>query len=128
VCKASDHLTTTIPSSSPAVLLPSPLHSSYFTARSVTLLNGNSCRIGGWVLLSLSVGNTEAPSLGRIHEIIVSTDVEITQQNPRPDTILLQLADIVGWAESYQMPRIGISNNWVVADVMVSGLSEINTF
>jgi hypothetical protein len=122
------HFPTFIPSSSPALPSPSPLHSTYFTARSVTLLNGDSCRVGGWVLLSVSAGNTEAPSLGCIREIIVSTDVAIMQQNPRPDAILLQLANIIGWAESYQMPRIGISNNWAVADVMVSGLSEINTF
>ena len=122
------HFPTFIPSSSPAPSSPSPLHSTYFTAKSVTLLNGDSCRIGGWVLLSLSAGNTEAPSLGVIHEIIVSANVAPTQQNPRPNAILLQLADIVGWAESYQMPRICISNNWVVVDVMVSGLSEINTF
>ena len=124
------HFPTFVPSSLPALPSPSPSRLTYFTARSVTLLNGDSCRIGGWVFLYLSAGNTEAPSLGRIHEIIVSADVALTQRTPRPDAILLQLADIVGWAESYQMPRISISNNWAVADVMVStgSLSDINTF
>jgi len=114
------HFPTSIPSL--ALLSPSPSHSNYFTARSMTLLNGDVCRIGDWVLFSLSAGNTEAPALGRIHEIIISIDVARTQQYPRPDGILLQQADIAEWVEPYRMPRISVSDNWTAADIMVSGL------
>jgi len=114
----------------PTFVPPSPSHSIYFTATSVTLLNGDVCRIGDWVLFSLSAGNsTETPTLGRIHEIIVDAARIGTQQYPRPDAILLQQANIAEWVEPYRMPRVSVSNNWAIVNVMVSGLlSEINTF
>jgi hypothetical protein len=67
----------------------------------MTLLNGDVCRIGDWALFSLSAGNTEAPALGCIHEIVVLSDVAGSQQYPRPDAILLQRADIAEWVEPY---------------------------
>jgi len=109
----------------------SPSHSTYFTAISMTLSNGDICCIGDWILFkfSLCVGNTEAPGLGHVCEIIVDEARTRTQQYPRPDAILLQQADIAKWVEPYQMPRISVSNNWAVVDIMVSGLlSEINTY
>lgn len=114
------------------VLASLPMHSTYFTAKSMTLLNGDVCRIGDWVLFSLFAG-TEAPTLGHVHEILVSTSVSKTQQYPRPDVILLQQAVIAEWVEPYQMPRISISNNWAVANITVSGLlskilAKIDTF
>lgn len=125
------HFPTFIPS--PLLALPSPSpspsHSTYFTAASMTLSNGDVCRIGDWILFSLSASNTEAPALGRIHEIIVDEARTGTQQYPRPDAILLQQADIAEWVEPYRVPRISVSNNWAVVDIMVSGLlSEIDTF
>lgn len=101
---------------------PSPSCLTYSTATSVTLLNGDVCRIGDWVLFSDSAGNTDAPALGRIREIIVLSDVAGTQQYPRPDAILLQRADIGGWVEPYRMPRVSLSDNWAVANIIVSCL------
>jgi hypothetical protein len=115
------------PTFAPSPALPPLSHSTYLTARSMTLLNGDVCRIGDWVLFYLS-SNTEAPALGRIHEILISTDV-VEKQYPRPDIILLQQADISEWVEPYRMPRISASNNWAAAGITVSGLlAEINTF
>lgn len=114
------------PSSPP----PSPSPSAYFTAASMTLLNGDVCRIGDWILYSLSAGDTEAPAyLGRIWEIIVATNR--TQQYPKPDAILLQQAIIAECVEPYKMPMIRITDNWVAAEVQVSGLlsePEVRTF
>jgi hypothetical protein len=96
-------------------------------ATSMTLLNGDVCRIGDWALFSLSAGNTEAPALGRIHEIVVLSDVAGSQQYPRPDAILLQRADIAEWVEPYRMPRVRVSNNWAVANIAVSCLLSETT-
>ncbi len=109
------HFPTLIPLPSLASL--SPPHSTYFTATSMTLLNGNVCHIGDWVLFSLSVDNAEAPALGHIHEMIV--DVARTQQYPRPAAILLRQVDIGEWVEPYRMPRIRISDKWAAADIVV---------
>lgn len=113
----------------PTLLSPLSSHSTYFTATTVTLLNGDVCHIADWVLFSLSAGNMEAPALGCIHEIVIDGAGVGTQQFPRPSAILLQQADIAERVEHYQMPRIRTSNNWAVVDIMVRGLlSEINTF
>lgn len=53
------------------------------------------------MLFSHSAGNTDAPALGCMHEIIILSDVAGTQQYPKPDAILLQRADITGWVEPY---------------------------
>jgi hypothetical protein len=58
--------------------------------------------------------------LGRIHEITISSDVAGTQQYPRPDSILLQQADVGEWVEPYQMPKVTVSDNWAVANIGVS--------
>ena len=110
----------TFPLSPSTLPSPSSSHSTYSTAASMTLLNGDVCRIGGWVLFSHSARNTDAPALGRVHEIIILSDVAGTQQYPKPDAILLQRADIAGWVEPYRMPRVCLSNNWAVANVTVS--------
>jgi len=89
-------------------------------AISMTLLNGDICRIDNWVLYSHSAGITEAPALGRIREIVV--DVARTEKHPRPDAILLQQADIAEWVKPYQMPRVIIGNNWAAVEITVSGL------
>ena len=100
--------------------LSSTLHAAYCTATSVMLLNGDVCRIGDWVLFSLPTDNIEAPALGRIHEIVVSSGGADAQQYPRPDAILLQQATIAEWAPYYRMPRVSISGNWAVISVSVS--------
>ena len=118
----AQHFPSFLPSCSPA--LPSP---TYFKATSLTLINGDVCHMGDWVLYSLSADNTEAPALGRIREIIV--DVTRTGQYPRPDAILLWKADIAEWVEPYRMPRIRIGNNFAAADILVSRLlPKIDTF
>ena len=99
----------------------------------MTLSNGDVCHIGDWVLFksSLFVGNTEAPALGRVHEIIVDEAGIGTRQYSRPDAILLQQADVTEWAEPYRMPRISVSNNWAAVDITVSCLlsvTRIGTF
>lgn len=109
------------------VLSPLP-HLTYFTATSMTLSNGDVCHIGDWVLF---MGNTEVPALGRIHEIIVDEAGISTQRYPRPNSILLQQADIAEWVEPYRMPRVSVSNNWVAVDISVRGLLsdiQIGTF
>jgi hypothetical protein len=106
--------------SPPLLALSSLSRSTCFTAISMTLLNGDVCRIGDWVLYSHSADNTEAPALGRIREVLI--DVARTEQRPRPDAILLQQADITEWIKPYQMPRVSISNNWAAVDIAVSGL------
>jgi hypothetical protein len=102
--------------------LPLPSQLTYCTATSLTLLNGDVCHPGDWVLFSQSAGNTNSPALGRVHKIIISSDVAGTQQYPRPDVILLQQADIGNWVEPYQMLRVSVSNNWAMANIEVSCL------
>ena len=121
------------PTSIAPPVLSSPSQSTYFTATSMTLSNGDVCHIGDWVLFksSLFVGNTEAPALGRVHEIIVDEAGIGTRQYSRPDAILLQQADVTEWAEPYRMPRISVSNNWAAVDITVSCLlsvTRIGTF
>lgn len=109
----------------PTFIPPTSLSlSNVFTAISMTLLNGDVCRVGEWVLFSLSTNNTEAPVLGRIHEIVV--DMARSQQYPRPDAILLQQADVGEPVEHYRMPSVSVSNNWVVVNIVVSDPNDID--
>ena len=93
------HFPTFPPSLSPPPLVSSS--STYFVATSITLLNGDICHLGDWVLFSLVADSIEPPGLGRIREIVVSINVTRTQQYPRPDAILLQQADVAGCVGPY---------------------------
>ena len=97
-----------------------PPLSTYCTGVSMTLLNGDTCRIGDWVLFTSNADNVAAPSLGRICEIIVSADAASVQRHPRPDAILVQRADITPCMGPYRMPSVRLSSNWVVLNVLVS--------
>ncbi|KAI9435019.1 hypothetical protein BJY52DRAFT_1131296, partial [Lactarius psammicola] len=109
------HFPTFPPSLSPPPLVS--LSSTYFMATSITLLNGDICHLGDWVLFSLIADSIEPPGLGRIREIAVSINVTRTQQYPRLDAILLQQADVAGCVGPYQVPRISVGDNWAAVDV-----------
>ncbi|KAH9071129.1 hypothetical protein EDB83DRAFT_2221412 [Lactarius deliciosus] len=98
-------------------LSPSP-SLAYFAATSMTLLNGDVCRLGDWVLFSLFVGSTRPPALGRVHEIVVSSDVTGTPRYPKPDAILLQQADVAGCVGPYRVPGITVGDNWAAVDIV----------
>lgn len=109
------------------LLSPLLLEQSCCTATSLTLLNGDVCHIGDWVLFSLSVGSVQGPALGRVREIIVSLEAVGTHQNPRPYAILIQQAAIASdWVKPYRMPRVSISDNWAAVNVEVSCPSSEN--
>ncbi|KAH8983089.1 hypothetical protein EDB86DRAFT_3066391 [Lactarius hatsudake] len=98
-------------------LSPSP-SLAYFAATSMTLLNGDICRLGDWVLFSLFAGSMRPPVLGRVHEIVISSDVTGTPRYPKPDVILLQQADIAGCVGPYRVPGITVGDNWAAVDIV----------
>jgi hypothetical protein len=87
------------------------------------LVNGDTCRIGNWVLFKSNEGSEGVPALGRIHEIVILPGpAPGSMEQSMHTVVLLQQMDIGVCVEPYQMPAISFGNNWVVLDVSVSDM------
>ncbi len=111
--KTASHLPTFIPLST---------SSTFFTATSMVLINGDVCCVNEWVLFKPSVRHTGGPSLGCVREVLVPTGATPTQQNPRLGIILLQQSDITACVMPYRMPGVQLSNNFLILGISVSDI------
>ncbi|KAF8259509.1 hypothetical protein EI94DRAFT_1707051 [Lactarius quietus] len=104
-----------------ARLFPALFSGQTFSCRrgiSITLVNGDLCRLDSWVLFKSEESGARVPALGHIKEIVVHVvpATTATEQTTRT-AVLLQHADIGAYIEPYRMPVISFGNKWVVVDI-----------
>jgi hypothetical protein len=83
----------------------------------VTLLNGDICSTGQWVLVGH--GEERVPSVARVHEIIQRKGSPAANSS-RPDAILVETGSLQGTAQSYRMPVVEPQDSWLVLPIEVS--------
>lgn len=82
----------------------------------MTLLNGDICTIGQWVLVGH--GDERAPSVARVHEIIQRKGSPAADSS-HPDAILLEAGSLQGTAQFYRMPAVEPQDSWLLLPIEV---------
>lgn len=86
---------------------------SFYTNKSVTLFNGDRCKVGSWVLVN---DGSPAFRVCRIEEIINRVNSQCSKLS-QPDAILLQVGETSGFAADYRMPSIQPGNTYILQPV-----------
>jgi hypothetical protein len=107
------------PNAIPSASLEELQANSFLTSHSVTLLNGDKCTIGSWVLAKSLSDDLAPPNVYCIQEI-VNQKGSANTANQVPDAILLQQIKVQGFAEPYNMPHISLEDTYELLPLQVS--------
>lgn len=88
---------------------------SFFTSKSVKLLNGDVCHVNHWVLARHGDAG-EAPKVFRIEEIINRIGTENTRRS-FPDAVLLQFCALGEYAQPSRMPSVKLENRFLLLPI-----------
>lgn len=91
----------------------------YYSSKAVTLLNGDPCAVGQFILAKNSAGNAPNPQVYRVEEILNQVG-SINERRSFPDVVLVQLGELGEYAEPYRMPRVTFKNNFLLLPIDVS--------
>ncbi|KAH8103883.1 hypothetical protein BXZ70DRAFT_888343 [Cristinia sonorae] len=83
---------------------------SFRTNKSMTLLNGDVCSVGQWVLVEPSA-DTHSPTLARVEEILTRTGTD-NERHGWPDLILLQNGNLTELVQPYNMPSARLDGQY----------------
>jgi hypothetical protein len=87
---------------------------NFRTCKSVTLMNGDTCPIGQWVL----IGGQDQPAVAQVQEIIQRNGSE-AESASQPDAIFLKAGTLQGNAKPYGMPSAKAEDSWLLYPVQV---------
>lgn len=91
----------------------------YYTSKSVTLLNGDNCVVGQFILAKNTEGNGPNPQVYRVEEILNQVG-SANELRSFPDVVLVQRGELGEYAEPYRMPRVKFENNFLLLPISVS--------
>jgi len=90
------------------------------TCHELYLQNGDRCEPGQFIILK-DPGHLGTTLVARVEEIL-QIKGSVADLTDMPDHILLQVADVSQFSQTYHMPRITLTNQWGLVSFKVCAI------